>query len=224
MPLHKEIQYGVVERGYMFFRIVLVPVVLSTFMLNNRNVFHFRTPLCGGSALRNEYQSKASCEIECVAAITFFLRVPCKTHHVMGDWIATIQTDITSNQSYFRWQLTINDIHNNTFLFSPEKKFLIWDLQSSVNQASPLWRRQRHEIINSIHGKYLWMSILVWTNVIFETDIYVQLNPYLSACLMTQKKLLMGINVQLRRESFNLPPPPSPFELDEDGKCTLWSP
>ena len=58
MPLHKEIQYGVVERGDMFFPIVLVPVVLSTFMLNNRNVFHFRTPLCRGSALQNEYQSK----------------------------------------------------------------------------------------------------------------------------------------------------------------------
>ena len=59
MPLHKEIQYGVVERGDMFFQIVLVLVLLSTFVLNNgRNVFHFRTPLCRGSVLRNEYQNK----------------------------------------------------------------------------------------------------------------------------------------------------------------------
>ena len=86
MALYKEIQYGFVERGDMFFRIVLVSVVLSTFVLNNRrNVFHFRTPLCRGSALRNEYQSKVSFGIECVAAITFFLRVSCKTHYGMGD-------------------------------------------------------------------------------------------------------------------------------------------
>ena len=172
----------------------------STFAHHSAEAQHFEMNI--------RAKSKASCEIECVAAITFFLRVSCKTHHGMGDWIATIRTDITSNQSYFRWQLTINDNHNNTFLFSPERK--ISDLRAAeFSQSSKSFVKTSKAWDNEPHSWQVPMNVYTCLNKC-ETDIYVQLNPYLSACLMTQKRLLMGINVQLRREAnHSTSPPPS---------------